>query len=109
DNDVARLRIISAAASTLPRMSTKHDGRLRDDVLISDIARGYADCFHETPSYSRSGIFAKLIKEVFRSAKIAPVPDESHLKAALSGMKFRGAGPPRRGRRKSKLNTTKHG
>jgi hypothetical protein len=104
--DIKRIRVISAAASALPRMRVKGDGRLKDDVLIGDIARAYADCFDVAPSYSRSGIFAKLIKEVFQSAKITPVPDESHLKTVLSGIKSWGVEPPRRGRRKSKANTT---
>ncbi|WP_369723876.1 hypothetical protein AB8Z38_07395 [Bradyrhizobium sp. LLZ17] len=105
DKDVKRLRLISGAASALIEgggMTVRIDG------LVRDIARGYADSFKVTPSYSRSGLFAKLIKETFRSARITPVPDESRLKSALSGMKFLDAALPRRGR-KTKLNTTKSG
>jgi hypothetical protein len=102
DNDVKRLRMISAAAATL----VKGGVTVRTEALVGDIARGYADCFKATPSYSRSGVFGRLVKEAFRAGKITPVPDESRLKSALSGMKFLDAAPPRRGR-KAKLNTTK--
>jgi hypothetical protein len=104
DDDVKRLRVISAAASALVEGGLT----VKNDVLVRDIARGYADSFRATPSYSRSGVFAQLIKEAFRSARITPVPDESRLKSVLSGMKFLDVAPPRRGR-KAKLNTTKRG
>lgn len=106
--DVAA-KMALAAATSARRARSRISSGSKDalDKFVVDVAYAYARAFGRAPSWSKTGIFAKLLPSILDQAKIDKPFQETRLKRLIEPIKFAGTTPKRGGRAQQRRAASK--